>query len=112
MLYLCLFHRKGDEGRFADPSVNRWVEDTIVSTYRRQSGEPVKILERHFAETLPADPDTYVIAMCLLACRKSGVAFDSGRDEISYAIDSLEGVPIGTARIRIRAAKPWWRFWE
>jgi len=113
MLYLYLFHTERDDAKLADPEQAQRIVETITSEYRRRFSEDVKVLGGQVVRgPLPAEPDTFVVATCLLACKAGGIKFNTRRDEISYAVDTLNGSPVGTGRIRVKtSAKPWWQFW-
>src|SRR4051794_2509013 len=95
MLYLYLFYSERDEAKLADPASAQRVVETITSEYRRRFSDDVKVLGSHVVPgPLPAEPDTFVVATCLLACRAGGIKFNTERDEISYAVDTLNGSPV------------------
>jgi hypothetical protein len=94
MLYLYLLR--------ANQNPTQEIMQQILNQYRLHFGNVTMLGGQHHDGPLPTDPDTSVVSVCLLVCKKKGVNFDSRRDEISYGIDMLAGERIGVCRIQLK----------
>jgi hypothetical protein len=95
MLYLVLLRKK------TEPT--REQKDRILDAYLN-AGRRAEILGALKVDgALPRDPDTYVISISLMACKKNNLSFDSKRDQIVYSVgyDPVTHEEIGICEINI-----------
>lgn len=115
MVYLWSLHGKQDLAWFSDRSRVEAAMKELQHGYQQHfAGDEVSVLGGQVIEQpLPTGPDEFVVATCLMLCKKNRIPFKSDRDEISYSVDVLDGNNVGVCRIRVQAGrKPWWQFWK
>lgn len=78
-------------------------QEEIVATKRAELGCDAELLTTVEVQgPMPTEPDTFVTATALLACKEHGIEFDSERDTISYkGGEQAPGVGLGLVTILV-----------
>jgi len=103
MVYLYLLLTEASRPLLNDREKLQAMLKKIELSYHQALREEVNFLGGQVVSgKLPTYPDEYVVTTCLMLCNSKNIDFNSNRDEISYSVDTLAGIPVGTCKITIK----------